>query len=77
MAYADYDYELPDDEDVEDYLDYYEEVSRSLSVNHRLNCRYILTSLIVIALTLHGNIIFKEWFIYLDKHVLAVVCGSS
>lgn len=27
MAYADYDYELPQDEDAEDYLDYYEEVS--------------------------------------------------
>lgn len=27
MAYADYDYELPADEDAEDYLDYYEEVS--------------------------------------------------
>lgn len=30
MAYADYDYELPQDEDVEDYLDYYEEVSHYL-----------------------------------------------
>lgn len=29
MAYADYDYDLPQDEDAEDYLDYYEEVSHS------------------------------------------------
>lgn len=29
MAYGDYDYDLPQDEDGEDYLDYYEEVSHS------------------------------------------------